>query len=290
MIPKAIKQVYSLFKDYTYQEPDFTNYKIKIPSAFNKQRGGICYDFVGPIALELDKCNIPWECFYTVVKQGEKTLATHTYIIADNKYWIECSWQPYKGINIVDSYHDIEDLLKDYYGGTEIHTFSYDPTQTFGLTLPEFYHYLEQEGEYKGESNMHYRKESELGYIQNRDKAISYFRDRLGKEGLSISDSEISNLIRRFIVLASKGEFGNSAEYTHFHDVEEDVSKLYSSIANGEIDKQTKIDIYNIVTFILYYTKAYEAVEQLIKETERSGSSDVAYVAVLEAIEPDIHS
>lgn len=137
---------------------------------------------------------------------------------------------------------------------------------------------------------MRYRKESELSYIQNRDNAIRYFRDRLGKEGLNISDSEISNLIRRFIVLASKGEFGNSSEYTHFHDVEEAVSRLYSSIASEVLDKQTKIDIYNIVTFILYYTKAYKAVEQLIKETERSGSSDVAYVAVLEAIDPDIHA
>ena len=141
-----IKKIYNKYKDYDYIDTDFNNYHIKTPREFNELKGGICWDFVGPIARELNKYDIPWKCYYTGIHKGYRTLATHTYIIVDGKYWIECSWQKYKGINNVGSFKDVEELLLEEYGGDKAYTVEYNPLATFGMTDSEFFDYLENNG------------------------------------------------------------------------------------------------------------------------------------------------
>lgn len=141
-----IRKVYNKYKHYDYIEPNFKNYHIKTPKEFDYLNGGICWDFVGSIAKELDNYDIPWKCYYTVIRKGNKTETTHTYIIADNKYWIECSWNKYKGIHLVDSYKDIEDLLLHEYKGDNYSTLEYNPLETFNMTDEEFFDYLENHG------------------------------------------------------------------------------------------------------------------------------------------------
>lgn len=141
-----IRKVYNKYKNYDYIDPNFDNYHIKTPKEFDSLHGGICWDFVGPIAEELDHYDIPWKCYYTGIHKGNRTLATHTYIIADNKFWIECSWQKYKGTNIVSSYKDIEDLLLEEYRGDKAYTVEYDPRKTYGKSEKRFFDYLEQNG------------------------------------------------------------------------------------------------------------------------------------------------
>jgi hypothetical protein len=141
-----IRKVYNKYKNYNYIDLNFDNYHIKTPKEFDSLQGGICWDFVGPIAEELDKYNIPWKCYYTGIHKGDRTLATHTYIIADGKYWIECSWRKYKGLNTISSYKDIEDLLLESYHGEKAYTVEYNPLDTFGMTDQEFFDYLEHYG------------------------------------------------------------------------------------------------------------------------------------------------
>lgn len=138
---KDIRKVYNKFKDYDYIDPDFSTYYIKSPKEFDELGGGICWDFVVAIAKELNKYDIPYTCYFSEVQKRDKTVATHTYIIADG-YWIECSWQKYKGIRMVDSFKDIERLLLRYYNGDEIHTVIYSPLDTVGKTDKEFFSYL----------------------------------------------------------------------------------------------------------------------------------------------------
>lgn len=141
-----IRKIFNKYKHYDYIDADFSKYRIKSPEEFYYFNGGICWDFVGSIAKELDKYDIPWKCYYTGIYKGDRTLATHTYIIADNKFWIECSWQKYKGTNIVSSYKDVEDLLVDTYHGEKVYTVEYNPLDTFGMTDYEFFDYLENNG------------------------------------------------------------------------------------------------------------------------------------------------
>jgi hypothetical protein len=142
---KDIKKVFNKYKDYDYIDPDFATYFIKSPEEFDEQHGGICWDFVVAIANELNKYDIPYTCYFSEVQKRDKTVATHTYIIADG-YWIECSWQKYKGIRMVDSFTDIENLLLRYYKCNEVHTVSYNPLKTVGKTDNQFFFYLNEYG------------------------------------------------------------------------------------------------------------------------------------------------
>lgn len=142
-ITRVLNYIYYKYENYNYIDTDFNNYKIKTLSQFNEQRSGTCWDFVIAMAYDLEYYNIPYKCYYTVVHNKNKTVATHTYIIANKKCWIECSWKLYKGISTVDSYADVEDLLVDYYNGTYVSTVEYNPIQTQGMTDRQFFNYLE---------------------------------------------------------------------------------------------------------------------------------------------------
>lgn len=78
--------------------------------------------------------------------EKDKTVATHTYIIVGDN-WIECSWQKYKGIRLVKSFKDIEELLTKYYKCDEVHTMCYNPVETIGKADNQFFHYLNLYGE-----------------------------------------------------------------------------------------------------------------------------------------------
>lgn len=142
-------EVYNKFRDYDYEDMGTDReYHIKTPDEFEEVRGGVCWDFVGPMALELAKQGVPWKCYYTGIHKGHRTLATHTYIIAERHQWIECSWQKHKGIHHVDSFRDVVRLLLNTYQGSVGHTVIYNPLRTFGMSTDEFFEYLEEEGRY----------------------------------------------------------------------------------------------------------------------------------------------
>lgn len=148
---KIIYKVFQKYSKYNYIDTDIVNnnYHIKSQKEFDDLNGGICWDFIKPISSFLSANNIVSYSFFTGVYKNEKLVATHTYVIASCEgklYWIECAWQDYKDIHIVNSFSEIEELLKKFYNADEVHTLLYNPYKSVGLTANEFINYVEDHG------------------------------------------------------------------------------------------------------------------------------------------------
>ena len=144
----VIVDLYNKYKNYLYLDiKDNYTYRIKSPRRFCRDYGGVCYDYVVAIADELEKADIPYQCFYTVIHKGNKTIATHTYIIIEPNIWMECAWKSKQGLYEVNSYKDIENELLNYYHGDSAFTVKYNPLDTVNMSLNDFYSYLESKAE-----------------------------------------------------------------------------------------------------------------------------------------------
>ena len=148
---EIINEVFQKYSKYNYIDADIvnSNYNIKSQEEFDDLHGGICWDFIKPISSFLSDNNIVSYSFFTGVYKNKRLIASHTYVIAsceERLYWIECAWQDYKGIHIVDSFSEIEELLKEFYNVDEVHTSLYNPYKSVGLTANEFIDYVEDHG------------------------------------------------------------------------------------------------------------------------------------------------
>ena len=148
---EIINEVFQKYSKYNYINTNIVNsdYHIKSQKEFDDLHGGICWDFIKPISSFLSANNIVSYSFFTGVYKNEKLVATHTYVIAsceEKLYWIECAWQYHKGIHIVESFSEIEELLKEFYNTDEVHTSLYNPYKSIGLTANEFINYVEDHG------------------------------------------------------------------------------------------------------------------------------------------------
>ena len=148
---EIIYKVFQKYSKYNYIDTDIVNhnYHIKSQKEFDDLNGGICLDFIKPISSFLSANNIVSYSFFTGVYKNEKLVTMHTYVIASYEgklYWIECAWQDHKGIHIVNSFSEIEKLLKEFYNANEVHTLLYNPYKSVGLTANEFINYVEDHG------------------------------------------------------------------------------------------------------------------------------------------------
>lgn len=148
---EIIYEVFQKYSKYNYIDTDIVNhnYHIKSQKEFDDLNGGICWDFIKPISSFLSTNDIVSYSFFTGVYKNEKLVATHTYVIAyceEKFYWIECAWQDHKGIHTVNSFSEIENLLKEFYNTDEVHTSLYNPYKSDGLTANEFINYVEDYG------------------------------------------------------------------------------------------------------------------------------------------------
>lgn len=145
-ILQAVQSVYNKYKDYDYIDEDLSNYRIKSIKEFNSTKGGICWDFVGPIANDLTAMNIPWKCYFTGLHKNDEMIASHTYIITDSapRYWIECAWFKHHGLHKVSSFKVVESLLQKDYSADEAHTLIYNPFDAYGKSVDQFFNYLEE--------------------------------------------------------------------------------------------------------------------------------------------------
>lgn len=148
---EIIYEVFQKYNKYNYIDADVTdpNYHIKSLKEFDDLNGGICWDFIKPISNFLTTNNIVSYSFFTGIYKNKMLVASHTYVIAyceEKLYWIECAWQDHKGIHIVDSFSEIEELLKVIYNTDEVHTSLYNPYKSDGLTANEFIKYIEDHG------------------------------------------------------------------------------------------------------------------------------------------------
>lgn len=147
----SIKAVFDKYSKYDYIDADVASvdYHIKSKQEFNNISGGVSWDFVGPICDFLHEHGIISYCFFTGIYRDEKMIASHTYVIVSyemKSYWVECAWQNHIGIHEVNSFSDIEELLKVSCKADEVHTSVYNPSKTYELTTSEFLSYIEQSG------------------------------------------------------------------------------------------------------------------------------------------------
>ena len=146
---EKVYSVYNKYSKYDYVEDDLSKHRIKNAFEFDKDKHGICWDFMRAMSLSLHKASYIHHCYFTEVQKENKTVATHTYIIvrdAQFRYWVECAWQKNKGVHLVFSYRDVERILKEEYNADEVHTVVYDPMKVEGMTADAFFAYLEKEG------------------------------------------------------------------------------------------------------------------------------------------------
>lgn len=145
-IENKVRSIYDNYKDYDYIDEDLDGYHIKTIDEFNEARGGICWDFVGPIANDLDTLGIPYKCYFTGLHKDGEMIASHTYVITETspKCWIECAWMDHSGVHECTSYKYVEDTLMNDYEADEAHTLTYDPFEVYGDTVQQFFDYLEQ--------------------------------------------------------------------------------------------------------------------------------------------------
>lgn len=148
---ELIYKAYEKYSKYDYIDCDVSSkdYHIKSSQEFDYLYGGVCWDFVGPLKDFLSSRGIVSYCFFTSIYKGEEMIASHTYVIVSyetKSFWIECAWQPFKGIHGVKSFSDVESLLKESYNADEVHTTIYDPSRMYGLSTDEFFKYLDEHG------------------------------------------------------------------------------------------------------------------------------------------------
>lgn len=148
---EIIKDVFQKYSKYNYIDANIVNpdYHIKSQEEFDGLNGGICWDFIKPISNFLSDNNMVSYSFFTGIYKNEMLIASHTFVIAsceEKLYWIECAWQDHKGIHVVDSFSEIEKLLKEFYNADEVHTSVYNPYKSVGLTANEFIDYVEDHG------------------------------------------------------------------------------------------------------------------------------------------------
>lgn len=144
----TVYKIYDKYSDYDYADMDVSNYRIKSIKEFNTLKGGVCWDFVIPIANDLDVKEVPYTCYFTGLHKNGNMIASHTYIVTDTspRYWIECSWMRNKGVHEVSSFKDVENALKSSYNADEVFTVSYVPRKTQGMNPEQFFNYLEDTG------------------------------------------------------------------------------------------------------------------------------------------------
>ncbi len=144
----TVYKIYDKYSSYDYADMDVSSYRIKSIKEFNALKGGVCWDFVIPIANDLDANEVPYTCYFTGLHKNGNMIASHTYIVTDTspRYWIECSWMRNKGVHEVSSFKDVENALKSSYNADEVFTVSYVPRKTPGMSPEQFFNYLEDTG------------------------------------------------------------------------------------------------------------------------------------------------
>ena len=142
-------KVFHKFSKYNYIDGFLQDYHIKTAENFYLSKGGICWDFIGPMHEMLLSKDVYHHCFFSEVQRAGTMIASHTYIIINDmpyRYWLECAWQKHKGIFFISSYKDVERILKEEYSSSEVHTVVYNPEKCYGKSADEFFNYLNECG------------------------------------------------------------------------------------------------------------------------------------------------
>ena len=86
-------------------------YHLQSPEELMKNKYGVCWDQVELERFYLTENNIKSKSYF-IIAYDNKIYPTHTFIVikSDKYYWLEHSWEPYRGIH---EYNTLNDLLND---------------------------------------------------------------------------------------------------------------------------------------------------------------------------------
>ena len=86
-------------------------YHLQSPEELIKTKCGVCWDQVELERYLLEKDNIKLKSYF-IIAHNENQTKTHTFIVVEsnNYYWVENSWEPYRGIH---EYKSLTELLND---------------------------------------------------------------------------------------------------------------------------------------------------------------------------------
>jgi len=87
-------------------------YRLQILNGLEKTKYGVCWDQVELERYYLNEMGIKSKSYFIVSYDG-KIYPTHTFIVVNDNYkyyWLEHSWEPYRGIH---EFNDVDELLTD---------------------------------------------------------------------------------------------------------------------------------------------------------------------------------
>lgn len=86
-------------------------YYLQSPQELIKNKYGVCWDQVELERFYLTENNIESKSYF-IIAYGNEIDPTHTFIVVKSNqyYWLEHSWEPYRGIH---EYKSLNELLKD---------------------------------------------------------------------------------------------------------------------------------------------------------------------------------
>ena len=86
-------------------------YHLQSPDELIKNKYGVCWDQVELERFYLSQQNIESKSYF-IIAYDNKQEPTHTFIVVKKEkyYWLEHSWQPYRGIH---EYNTLDELLLD---------------------------------------------------------------------------------------------------------------------------------------------------------------------------------
>ena len=147
-IPNEILKFCSKIKyDNTTSEED---YIIKTPYETLTQKSAVCYDIVELESLLFEKANYEFKTYFAYEGLPITKYPTHTFLIFredNNYYWIECSWQSYKGIHgkfkdYSSSISYVTQQLKKSNNWTKVNIKEYKRFNYKGMNINQFGNYI----------------------------------------------------------------------------------------------------------------------------------------------------
>lgn len=129
-------------------------YYLQDPKQLLQTRYGVCWDQVELERYFLEQENIEYKSYFIINYDGQ-IFPTHTFIIAKdhkNYYWLEHSWEKYRGIHkydnfnkcISDIYDKFNNMLKNKYNIDNDDTIIYEYKKPkYNINAQEFFRHCE---------------------------------------------------------------------------------------------------------------------------------------------------
>ena len=124
-------------------EVDWTRYRTLDPEEFEKQRLGICWDFVNYQHKVFDKLNVQNRSYFYIkqLSSDPSDIVTHTFTtLVYDGVWFESSWYKHHGLHEIESCMDVVEVLDaEYKSNYPCELYRYDADKTIGLSNLEFF-------------------------------------------------------------------------------------------------------------------------------------------------------